>query len=150
MRSTLPFLTLIVILAVALTGRAAEPITASPSDPSVTLHSFYHWYVTELIANHDPLKNRATMQRFVTKRLLSEIDKAVKSPEGLDADYFLDAQDFDNQWADHISISKVKVSGDKATADVLLTGQETMRRQLRVALIKEGNTWKVDKARGYE
>lgn len=150
MRSILPFLTLIVTLAVALTGRAAEPITASPSDPSATLHSFYHWYVTELIVNHEPLKNRAAMQRFVTKRLLREIDKAVQSPEGLEADYFLDAQDFDNQWADNISISKVKVSGDKATAEVLLTGQETMRRQLSVTLIKEGSLWKVDKVRGYE
>lgn len=150
MKSTLPFLTLIVTLAVSLTERAAEPVAASPSDPSATLHSFYHWYVTELIANHEPLKNRAAMQRFVTKRLLREIDKAVQGPDGLDADYFLDAQDFDNQWADNISISKVRVNGDKATAEVLLIGQETMRRQLRVALVKEGGIWKVDRVHGYE
>lgn len=87
-------LTMIFALVIFASARAAEP--AIPSDPANTIRSFYHWYVTVLIANQDPTKNRAEMKRFVTDRLRNEIDKMVKGPDGLDGDYFVDAQDFDN------------------------------------------------------
>jgi hypothetical protein len=86
----------------------------------------------------------------VTERLLNEIDKMVKGPDGLDGDYFLDAQDFDNLWAKNVTVSNLKVSGKNATAEVLLAGKGEMRRRLKVNLLNDGAAWKIDKVQGRE
>jgi len=68
-----------------------------------------------------------------------------KGPDGLDGDYFVDAQDFDPLWAKNIAISDVKPVGDKSTAHVVLNGSKGMRKKLVVHLVREAGTWKVDK-----
>jgi hypothetical protein len=135
---------LLIVAAAVATGRAAAP-AATPED---CIRGFYHWYVTNLVANRDPMKQRKEMRRYATERLLREIDKMVKGPDGLDGDYFTDAQDFDPLWAKNISISGVKTTGDKSTAHVLLDGAKGMRKKLVVDLVKEEGTWKVDKVHG--
>jgi hypothetical protein len=135
---------LLIVAAAFATGRAAEP-SATPED---CIRGFYRWYVTNLVANHDPTKQRREMRRYATERLLKEIDKMVKGPDGLDGDYFTDAQDFDPLWAKNIAISGVKMTGDKSNAHVLLDGAKGMRKKLVVDLVKEEGTWKVDKVHG--
>ena len=145
-----PFISIfafVLILGFSTAARAAEPSTANPSD---AIRGFYRWYVTALIANKQPLENRKEMKRFVTERLLNEIDKMKKGPDGLDGDYFLDAQDFDNLWAKNITVSDLKVSGKNATAEVLLAGKGEMRRRLKVSLTSDGVAWKIDKVQGRE
>ncbi len=125
-------------------GRAAE----SAATPEDCIRNFYRWYVTNLVANRDPMKQRKEIRQYATERLLKEIDKMVKGPDGLDGDYFVDAQDFDPLWAKNISISDVKTVGDKSSAHVLLNGSKGMQKKLLVHLVKEGGTWKVDKVQG--
>jgi Protein of unknown function (DUF3828) len=139
----LPALVLVLSL---LPIRAAEP----NAKPEESIRNFYHWYVTELIANREPMGNRKELKHFVTERLLKEIDGMKKGPDGLDGDYFVDAQDFDNLWAKNITISDVKVSGKNATAEVRLVGKGEMRRQLKVWLVSDGASWKIDKVQGRE
>ena len=138
---------LIALAAVLLTAgqvRAAAP-AATPED---CIRNFYHWYVTNLVANRDPLKQRKEIREYATERLLRGIDKMVKGPDGLEGDYFVDAQDFDPLWAKNILISDVKTVGDKSTAHVLLRGSKGMQKKLVVHLVKEGGDWKVDKVQG--
>jgi hypothetical protein len=127
-------------------ARAAEP----NAKPEECIRSFYHWYVTALIANRDPLKESAEMRRYATERLLKEIDRKQKSADGLGSDYFVDAQDFDNLWAKNITVSNLKVSGKNATAEVLLTGKGEMRRRLKLWLVSDAASWKIDKVQGRE
>jgi Protein of unknown function (DUF3828) len=150
MKSLVCVFTLVVALGFCSATRAAEPSTAAGSNPSDTIHSFYRWYVTELIANHNPMENRKELRRFTTERLLKEIDRMKKGPDGLDGDYFVDAQDFDNLWAKNVTVSDVKMSGTKATAEVLLAGKGEMRRRLKISLVNDGGIWKVDKVQGRE
>jgi len=131
---------------VATQVRAADP-GATPED---CIRNFYRWYVTNLAANREPMKQRKEIRRYATERLLKEIDKMMKGPDGLDGDYFTDAQDFDPLWAKNISISDVQIHGDKSAAHVLLNGAKGMRKKLIVHLVKEGGTWKVDKVQGRE
>jgi hypothetical protein len=138
---------LVLVLAFSSAARAAEPSMANPTD---AIRSFYQWYVTELIANRQPMENRKALKRFATERLLNEIGKMKKGPDGLDGDYFVDAQDFDNLWAKNITVSDVEVSGKNATAEVLLAGKGEMRRRLKVSLVNDGATWKIDKVQGRE
>jgi hypothetical protein len=135
---------LLLVAAAFATGRAAEP-AATPED---CIRGFYRWYVTNLVANRDPMKQRKEIRRYATERLLKEIDKMVKGPDGLDGDYFTDAQDFDPLWAKNISISGVKTTGGKSNAHVHLDGAKGMRKKLIVDLVKEEGTWKVDKVHG--
>ena len=137
---------LVSVTAFTMTGqiRAAE----SAATPEDCIRNFYHWYVTNLVANRDPMKQRSEIRRYATERLLKEIDKIVKGPDGLDGDYFVDAQDFDPLWAKNISISDVKTTGDKSSAHVVLNGSKGMRKKLMVHLVKEAGTWKVDKVQG--
>jgi hypothetical protein len=137
----------VVVLGFSSATKAAEPSAENPSD---SMRNFYRWYVTELIANHSPMENGTELKRFATERLLKEIDRMKKGPDGLDGDYFVDAQDFDPLWAKNISISDVKISGTKASAEVLLAGKGDMRRRLQVSLVKDGGVWKVDKVKGRE
>jgi len=124
--------------------RAAET-AATPED---CVRNFYHWYVTNLVANRDPMRQRKEIRQYATERLLREIGKMAKGPDGLDGDYFVDAQDFDPLWAKNISISEVKTLGDKSSAQVLLNGSKGMQKKLLVHLVKEGGIWKVDKVQG--
>ena len=124
--------------------RAAE----SAATPQDCIRNFYHWYVTNLVANRDPMKQRSEIRHYATERLLKEIDKMVKGPDGLDGDYFVDAQDFDPLWAKNISISDVQVHADTSSAHVRLDGSKGMQKKLMVYLVKEGGSWKVDKVRG--
>jgi hypothetical protein len=124
--------------------RAAEP-AGTPED---CIRNFYRWYVTNLVANREPLKQRKEIRIYATDRLLKEIDRMAKGPDGLDGDYFVDAQDFDPLWAKNISISDVQTHGDKSDARVLLNGAKGMQRKLRVHLAKESGTWKVDRVQG--
>jgi hypothetical protein len=150
MKSILSVFSLVALLGFSSATRAAEPAANASSNPSDAIRNFYRWYVTELIANRNPMDNRKELKRFATERLLKELDRMKKGPDGLDGDYFVDAQDFDDLWAKNITVSEVKISGTKATAEVVLTGKPHMRRRLQVSLVKDGAIWKVDKVKGRE
>src|SRR5881394_616378 len=121
----------LVTIAAALAA-AQTPAAESAATPEDCIRNFYRWYVANLVANRDPMKQRGEIRRYATERLLKEIDKMVKGPDGLDGDYFVDAQDFDPQWAKNISISDVQIYGDKSTALVHLDGSKGMRKKLFV------------------
>jgi ABC-type transporter MlaC component len=133
----------LIVLALQV-ARSAE-INATPQD---CIRNFYHWYVTNLVANRDPMKQRKEIRQYATERLLKEVAKMKTGPDGLDGDYFTDAQDFDPLWAKNISIADVQTHGDKSSAQVLLNGSKGMQKKLAVHLVKEAGTWKVDKVQG--
>ena len=144
----------IAALCCVLLGLGLLDLRAATAETSATpedcIRNFYHWYVTNLVANRDPLKQRQEIRRYATDRLLKEIDKMVKGPDGLDGDYFVDAQDFDPLWAKNITISAVKTQGEKSSAHVLLAGSKGMSKKLVVQLVKTAGGWKVDKVQGRE
>ena len=118
--------------------------------PEIVIRNFYNWYVHALNLNGDPLtKRRVKLRQFVSARLLRELDNAVMGPDGLDGDYFLDAQDWDKEWEKNIAISQLNNSGGRAEATVLLTGPE-MNKKLRVGLVREGRRWKIDNVKSLE
>src|SRR3954469_11056401 len=117
-------------LIVGLCFAALSPLQAAETaaTPEGCIRGFYQWYVTNLVANRDPMKQRTELRRFATERLLKELSKMKMGPEGLNGDYFTDAQDFDPLWAKNISISAVKTQGDRSSAQVLLNGSHGMKK----------------------
>lgn len=154
-------LTLLLALTVALASpvsiRAQRKTSASrtraAATPEQVARSFYSWYVGALNRNQGarPLQQqRTTAKKYVTARLLKEINDQMNSLEGINVDPFLDAQDWDNDWARNITATKVKQDETDATVDVTLDGKQMPKHRLQVTLKREAGAWKIDGVKGMD
>lgn len=115
------------------------------ADPQSTSLAFYSWYLTALskeespIDEHDPL-----LKEYVTERLLKKINLLIKSPEGMDDDYFLQDQDYSDGWVNNVSVSRFTLNGNRAAGDVTLGRDPADQQRLLVTLIQEHDGWKID------
>jgi len=134
---TMPFL-----IAISLISALAQ----ASATPEATAQRFYTWYLHALNQNQDPLeKHQAELSKFVTQRLMKSLTRALKRPDGIDADFFIDAQDWDETWEKNISTSKAAIQGSVATVNVTLKGGAAFgNKKLKVGLRKEGGVWKID------
>lgn len=115
------------------------------TDPHDTSLAFYTWYLTALskeespIDEHDPLLNE-----YVTQRLLQKINLLIKSPEGMEDDYFLQDQDYSDGWINNVSVGNFTLNGSRAFVDVILGRDPGDRQYLLVTLLHERDGWKID------
>lgn len=78
-------------LHVQSTGASSQ---ATQPPPEIVIKGFYRWYIHSINQSIDPFKKgRATLRKYVTLRLIQEVEKS-----DLDADYFLQTQDWGNEW----------------------------------------------------
>jgi hypothetical protein len=139
----------LVMLGLAVAPSFAQAVATPPQKPDAVIHEFYKWYVHALNQNKDPLTGeRAAMRRYVTARLIAAINRMAKGPDGLDGDYFIDAQDWDKDWEKNIAVSNVVVKNAAATANVSLSGE--MNRHLQLTLRQEAGAWKIDRVKGLD
>jgi len=113
--------------------------------PGAVIKNFYVWYINAIEAGTDPFKKgRATLQKYVTLRLIKQIERA--ETDGSEADAFLQTQDWDKAWAEAANVSNVRVNGARATAIVTF---DTVTNYPRVSLtlVKEAGAWKIDKVK---
>ncbi len=114
------------------------------SSPEITIKSFYKWYVAQISKNKFPLiDSPKKLKQFVTVRCFNE-NKNVYDKNEFDADYFIAAQDFDEKWGTNVKVSNVVIKSMKATADVTLDGKGKMDSKLKLKLIQQNGTWKID------
>lgn len=123
---------------------------AADDTPEQTAKTFYVWYLKELNREGgNPIDNKQTLAKYVSRRLIKQID-AWRKAEEYDADYFIDAQDFDEKW--QVTTTKAAVTGNRATLKVTLAAPKAKasdwKQTLTVKLIKEGGAWKIDKVNG--
>ena len=123
--------------------------------PEATVRAFYAWYLHAVNQNEDPLqKNQAELSKYITRRLMRSLNRALKRDTGINADFFIDAQDSDEGWEKNISVSKARIQGMRATVIVTLKGgtmladNKTFDKKLKVGLRKEGGVWKIDTVNG--
>lgn len=110
--------------------------------PGAVIKNFYYWYINAVEAGTDPFKKgRATLQKYVTLRLIKQIEKSET-----DADAFLQTQEWDKAWADNANVSNVRVNGSTATAIVTFDATTNYPR-VAVTLVKEAGNWKIDRVK---
>jgi hypothetical protein len=121
-------------------------LAQAPATPEATVQRFYSWYLHALNQNQHPLdKQQSELSKFITARLLMSLKRALKRPDGIDADFFIDAQDWDESWERNISTSAAGSQADRATVNVTLKGGEAFgTKRLKIGLRKEGGAWKID------
>lgn len=127
---------------------ALSPINAAEKNPAGAVRSFYGWYVHELRRGTNPLeRGRTEMQKFVTERLLTRIDKMPKGPGGLEGDFFLNAQEVDPEWGKNIAVGNSYVGKTMAKLSVILTGKKLGDRQFELKLLFQEGAWKIDEVK---
>jgi hypothetical protein len=123
--------------------------TSAPTDqigPTTVLRTFYHWYLTELINDRNPMHDdRSKLETYVSKALLTEIDRRSEGPNRLDEDYFIKAQDFLEDWESNVRVSDVHVEDNVATAVVTLGATKESLHILALSLTRDGMSWKISK-----
>lgn len=126
----------------------SAPAAATPEQAAV---EFYKWYLHELNRNKDPrTRQKQKLLSFLSKRFGKWL---YSIPDGeYDADVFIDAQDFDEDWEQSISTSKAVIKGNTArlavTLGVFKNGKTTQgigKHVLRLKMVKEGGSWKIDR-----
>ena len=131
-----------------------SPAAASAqTSPEQTLKTFYKWYLHEMNADRFPRRTSPKVDAAASARLR----RWFRTKEGRewDADYFVDAQDFDPKWENAISTSKAVVSGNTATVTVTLGSRATKAaggwdpHTLKIKMVKESGGWKIDHVNGY-
>lgn len=137
------------ILALFLCGNAF----GQTETPEQTAKDFYKWYLQELNSERYPInRQKSEILKKVSKRL----GRWLYSPayEEFGADYFLNAQNWDENWVNGVTTSKATIRGNIATVKVSLavpkgthTNYDT--HNLTVKLVKEGGTWKIDRINNY-
>jgi hypothetical protein len=135
------------LCAISLAATQTNAFAQATASPEVVVRNFYEAYLNSLNQNEDPLtKRRTELSKLVTRRLMASLDRARK--RGLDADYFLDAQDWDETWEKNITTSSAGIHGLRATVNVVLKGDSFGEHKLRVLVRKETGVWKIDSVNG--
>jgi len=127
------------------------PSASAQSTPEQTLTAFYKWYIHELVAERNPGRTSPKVTAISSARLR----RWFRSKEGRewDADYFTDSQDFDPKWETHIKTTSAVVKGNNADLRVILgpvvkAVNAMSPHTLRVKMVKEGGSWKIDRING--
>ena len=127
-------------------------LASAQATPEATLTAFYKWYIHELVSERVPSRVSAKVNAVASARL----QRWFRTREGKswDADYFIDAQDFDPKWETHIDVSKPVINGNNADVRVILGPRvkavDSMSpHTLRIKMVKERGGWKIDHINGY-
>ena len=120
--------------------------------PEATLTAFYKWYIHELVSERVPSRVSPKVNAVASSRL----QRWFRTREGKswDADYFIDAQDFDPKWETHIQTTNAVIKGNNADVRVILGPRvkavDSMSpHTLRIKMVKERGGWKIDHINGY-
>lgn len=126
------------------TPALADQTPSRLTTPQQILIEFYQWYISEFNKNHQPfVENRARINQYVAKSLVKTIDRQIKSPDGLSEDYFVQAQDDQDDWATNIAVSNIRNQGGDLTAIVTLGATPETLRRLAVRMRVEDGRWKI-------
>lgn len=124
------------------------PASGQVKAPDVVAKDFYKWYLTELNAERDPIRqNKTRIKSFISARLSRWVYSGAYSEYG--ADYFIDAQDWEQSWVNGISSTRPVIKGMIATLRIQFEPDKSAtsgfgRRTLPIKLVKERGTWKID------
>ncbi|MEI2265848.1 DUF3828 domain-containing protein [Erwinia sp. CGal63] len=118
---------------------------AAEQDPQGVSQEFYSWYLSALSKDESPIdEHDPVLNHYVTPQLLQKINVLIKSPDGMDDDYFLQDQDYSDSWVDRVSVSRFTVNGENASGEIVLGKDPDDRQLLLVTMRKDRDGWKID------
>lgn len=113
--------------------------------------NFYVWYMNRINGTSDYvlIQEKNDAEAVLTPDLLKFLQKANKKEGGLGMDYFLQAQDWGEDWGT-VSVLNTQLDGSKAVCTVQLGngkgGKDAMAAQkLRVTMVDKKAGWRIHK-----
>jgi hypothetical protein len=122
----------------------SQPQPKSQSQPAeeAALH-FYRWYMQSLAISQDPLlQSPEQMSAYVDRKLMNELKRRM-GRKGLHADYFIQAQEYMDDWTTDIKVVRFPVRDNLASVVVILGGTPETRRMLALTLTRADGDWKI-------
>ena len=136
--------TLKTVFALVISLLITARVYSAGNTPADAVRTFYGWYVNEVLNGAKPLnQERTEMRKFVTERLLTEIDNRHKVAGGVELDPFFNTRGIDPDWGKNVAIGNLYV-GRIARLSVILTGRQRGDRQFKLKLVQENGVWKID------
>lgn len=115
------------------------------SSPKSVAEAFYNGYLQSFSDEKDPMTDDiAQMKQYVSDELIGKIKKQMASPDGLEEDYFIKAQDYMEEWLTHIKVSEPLVQGASAREQVTLGNTPDTTQVVDVMLVKNNGCWKIN------
>lgn len=137
MKSLLPLLAL-------CAGLHMSTAIADDQSPKQVTQAFYGWYVKSLADDKVPVEgDTEKLKNYVAESLIKDIDKQAKSEDGLEEDYFIKSQDYDDTWLTNINVTEQSVKGAVAKEGVVLGTTEDNAQRLTVVLGKGKDGWRI-------
>lgn len=125
----------------------ASGAQAKPLPPEVAALHFYRWYLQSLTIRQDPLRQSPVqMSGYVDKPLMRELKRRM-SRKGLHADYFIQAQQYLDDWTTDIKAVRPTIRGSVASVVVILGATSETRRMLALTLTRADGDWKISMVR---
>ena len=126
---------------------AADAVAPTPAaTPEAAVRLFYPWYLGEMMKGRVPLTEER-MRDYIASDTLRDIAFMMKRPvggkPGLQQDYFIQAKDYFDDWAETIAVSQVMIDGDEASALVALGDPAMGTQNLALTLVREDGGWKI-------
>lgn len=129
-----------IVLGQCLFAPAAQARAQPPEQAAL---QFYRWYMQSLAIRQDPLRQSPVqMSSYIDKRLVSELKRRM-SRQGLHADYFIQAQEYMDDWTTDIKAVRPTIQGKLASVVVILGATPETRRMLALTLTKADGDWKI-------
>lgn len=130
----------LIMLAQCFLASAALAKGQAPEEAAV---QFYRWYMRSLAISQDPLRQSPVqMSAYVEKGLVSELTRRMNR-KGLHADYFIQAQDFMDDWTTDIKAVRPTVQGNMASVVIILGATPETKRILALTLTRAEGDWKI-------
>ena len=133
-------LLLIFIGSFAATTKAAD----TPEQAAKNFYQFYLKEISRAFSDEQAQVNKKKVSAFLSTKLGKWYQS--KAYEEYGADYFLDAQDFDEKW--QVSTTKAVIKANTATLKVILAVPNAKKSDwtntLTIKMVNENGAWKID------
>lgn len=147
------FLKFIAAVAVSvLVCLRAPGVNAATADatktPEAVATEFYSWYLKTIVDHRDPMTDYPNeLAAFVSKPLIAEVRSAMGKEGGLEADYFIQAQDYLDDWPTNVRATRSKIQGNTAKLELMLGASRETQQRLAVTMAREKRNWKIRNVR---
>lgn len=123
---------------------ATEQTVEKQATPQLQVTAFYQWYMTniERLPSADP-EDQKTFEKYISQETLNLLNKINNSEDPLDADYYLSAQDYGDDWGSEIEVLRESINGTNAEVDIRLGKANDFQQTLYISLRLEHNIWKI-------
>jgi hypothetical protein len=113
-------------------------LRAQTESPETVIKTFYNGYVRPSGKNAEPLGKNSSLRKYLSAQLTAKKIKAFEREN--QADYFVQSQEWSDEWENKFTVSKAVIKG--ATATVVVTFPQDYPR-VEVTLKKEAGGWKI-------